>query len=86
VRELKKDELQAAATTLFQAVTLARRTYAGWFLRSRKPTKDELFQMIHYMKFAEGILEGEGFDFAKCEAAHDTLLNASKNLDTKNAS
>ena len=56
-RVITDDEMKAIGLMFWQANILARRTLAGWSLRKKKPTEDELFNLAQILHDAEEIAE-----------------------------
>lgn len=56
-RIINEDEMKAIGMMFWQANILARRTLAGWSLRKKKPTQDELFNLAQILEGAETTAE-----------------------------
>ena len=56
-RVITEGEMKAIGLMFWQANILARRTLAGWSLRKKKPTEDELFNLAQTLFSAEEIAE-----------------------------
>jgi hypothetical protein len=56
-RVINDDEMKAIGMMFWQANILARRTIAGWSLRKKKPTQDELFNLAQILDGAEATAE-----------------------------
>ena len=56
-RVINEDEMKAIGMMFWQANILARRTLAGWSLRKKKPTQDELFNLAQILHSAETAAE-----------------------------
>jgi hypothetical protein len=56
-RVLNEEEMKAIGLMFWQANALARRTLAGWYLRRKKPTQEELFNLTTILDGAETAAE-----------------------------
>ena len=85
MKPLTSEQAKFAPIILYKAVELARRTCAGWYLRKRKPTQDELMQIMNYMAAAESIFLGDEFSMEKAGAVYSMILGELDDIDAEDA-